>query len=252
MITTLPESWNAVVDVLVLGSGAAGLTAATLAHDGGAHVLVLEKADLVGGTTAVSGGMPWIPLNKHLADVGVTDTRDEAIAYIRRLSLGTEPDPALIETFVDTGAEMLDYLETKTPLRMSAPPGFADYYADQIGGKPAGRSMEPVPFDARAELGEAAALVRTSPHLPWLTMEEGGKFLTGRDLPDAGLAERRQDSDTRVLGSALVAALFKGLLDRGVAVQRSSAAQELVMVDGAVIGVRVHLDGWHGRADRGP
>jgi 3-oxosteroid 1-dehydrogenase len=239
MITSRPAAWDKVVDVVVLGSGAAGLTAAILAHDGGAEVLLLEKSDLFGGTTAVSGGMPWIPLNKHLTELGVTDTRDEAIAYIRRLALGTEPDPKLVETYVDTAAEMLDYLETKTPLKMSAPPGFSDYYADQPGGKPEGRSVEPVPFDARTELGEWASRVRTGPHLPWLTMEEGGKFLTGRDLPDADLAQRRQESDTRVLGAARAASLFKGVLDRGVEARSGSAAQELVVVDGAVIGVRV-------------
>ncbi len=239
MITSRPEAWDQVVDVVVLGSGAAGLSAAILAHDGGAEVLLLEKSDLFGGTTAVSGGMPWIPLNKHLTEVGVTDTRDEAITYIRRLALGTEPDPKLVETYVDTAAEMLDYLETKTPLKMSAPPGFSDYYADQPGGKPEGRSVEPVPFEAGAELGEWAPRVRVGPHLPWLTMEEGGKFLTGRDLPDADLAERRQASDTRVLGAALAASLFKGVLDRGVEARSGTAAKELVVVDGAVIGVRV-------------
>jgi 3-oxosteroid 1-dehydrogenase len=243
MITSRPTAWDRVADVVILGSGAAGLTAATLAHDGGAEVLLVEKADLIGGTTGVSGGMPWIPLNKHLAEVGVNDTREEALTYIRRLSLGTEPDPALIETFVDTAAEMLDYLETKTPLRMSAPPTFSDYYADQPGGKPAGRSIEPVPFDARGELGEWAPKTRTSPHLPWLTMEEGGKFLIGTDLPDADLAERRMKADERVLGAGLVAALFKGLLDRGVGVQTSSRATELIVVDGEVIGVAVLHDG---------
>ena len=239
MITSRPDAWDQVVDVVVLGSGAAGLSAAILAHDGGAEVLLLEKSDLFGGTTAVSGGMPWIPLNKHMTELGVSDTRDEAITYIRRLALGTEPDPKLVETYVDTAAEMLDYLETKTPLKMSAPPGFSDYYADQPGGKPEGRSVEPVPFEAGTELGEWAARVRVGPHLPWLTMEEGGKFLTGHDLPDADLADRRQASDTRVLGAALAASLFKGLLDRGVEARSGTAAKELVVVDGAVIGVRV-------------
>jgi 3-oxosteroid 1-dehydrogenase len=243
MLTTRPTTWDRVADVVVLGSGAAGLTAATLAHDGGAEVLLVEKAPLIGGTTGVSGGMPWIPLNKHLADVGVSDSREEAITYIRRLALGTEPDPALVETFVDTAAEMIDYLETKTPLKMSAPPTFSDYYADQPGGKKAGRSLEPVPFDARGELGEWAPKVRTSPHLPWLTMEEGGKFLIGTDLPDADLASRREQSDERVLGAGLVASLFKGLLDRGVAVQTSSRATDLIIIDGEVIGVAVEHDG---------
>ncbi len=243
MITNSPPEWDRVVDVVVMGSGAAGLTAATLASDGGAGVLLVEKAPQIGGTTGVSGGMPWIPGNAHLADLGESDSREEAITYIRRLALGTEPDPALVETFVDTAPEMMEYLEAKTPLRMTAPPGFSDYYADQTGGKMQGRSLEPVPFDARTELGDWAPRVRTGPHLPWLTMEEGGKFLTGRDLPDANLATERQANDVRVLGAGLVASLFKGLLERGVDVLTDSPVKELVVVDGAVAGVRVETGG---------
>jgi succinate dehydrogenase/fumarate reductase flavoprotein subunit len=237
MITSRPDRWDRVVDVVVVGSGAAGLTAATLAHDGGAEVVVLEKAPLIGGTTGVSGGMPWVPLNRHMADLGVDDSRDEALTYIRRLTLGREPDPALVETYVDTAPEVIDYLEAKTPLRMTAPTTFNDYYAHLPGGKLKGRSIEPAPFDAH-ELGEWAARLRTSPHLPWLTMEEGARFLRGEDMPDVELAGRRQADDVRVLGPALVAALFKGLLDRGVEVRTGEPVEDLVVEDGAVIGVR--------------
>jgi succinate dehydrogenase/fumarate reductase flavoprotein subunit len=243
MLST-PDRWGKVVDVVVLGSGAAGLTAATLAHDGGAEVLVLEKADLIGGTTGVSGGMPWIPMNRHMAEVGVSDSREEALGYIRRLTLGREPDQELIERYVDVAPEMLDYLEAKTPLRMSAPPTFNDYYAHLPGGKPAGRSIEPMPFDARAELGrDWAAKLRTSPHLPPLTMAEGAKYLRGDATPDVDLIVRRQESDVRVLGPALVGSLFKGLLDRGVEVRTSSPARELVVGDGEVVGVEAEHDG---------
>src|SRR5437763_12618349 len=127
---SVPDRWDEVADVVVLGSGAAGLSAAVLAHDGGADVVVLEKADLVGGTTGVSGGMPWIPMNRHMAEAGVEDARDEALTYLRRLTLGREPDPELLEVFVDTAADMIAYLEDHTPLRLSAPPMFSDYYAD--------------------------------------------------------------------------------------------------------------------------
>src|SRR5579871_197790 len=237
MITSRPDRWDRVADVVVLGSGAAGLAAATLASDGGADVVLLEKAALIGGTTGVSGGMPWIPLNRHMADVGESDSREEALTYIRRLTLGREPDPALIEVYVDTAPEMLDYLEAKTPLRMTAPTTFNDYYALLPGGKMKGRSIEPAPFDAH-ELGEWAPRLRTSPHLPWLTMEEGARFLRGEAVADADLAARRQGEDTRVLGPALVASLFKGLLDRGVEVHTGAPASDLVVEHGAVIGVR--------------
>jgi len=237
MINDRPQQWDRVADVVVLGSGAAGLVAATLAHDGGAQVVVLEKADLIGGTTGVSGGMPWIPMNRHMADVDVADSREDALTYIRRLTLGREPDPALVEVYVDTAPEMLDYLEAKTPLRMTAPTTFNDYYAHLPGGRWAGRSIEPAPFDA-GELGAWAPRLRTSPHLPWLTMEEGARFLRGEALPDMELAVRRQTDDVRVLGPALVAALFKGLLDRGVEVHTGAAVSDLVMVGGRVVGVQ--------------
>ena len=111
MITVKPDKWDRVVDVVVVGSGGAALVAATLAHDGGAEVLVVEKADMLGGTTAVSGGVMWLPNNHLMAAAGISDTRDDAIAYVTRLANGHEHDPALIETFVDTAPEMLAYLE---------------------------------------------------------------------------------------------------------------------------------------------
>jgi 3-oxosteroid 1-dehydrogenase len=243
MITEAPARWDRVADVVVVGSGAAGLAAATFAHDGGADVLVVEKAELIGGTTGVSGGMPWVPLNRHMAEVGVEDSRAEALTYLRRLTLGREPDPDLLEAYVDNAADVLAHLEAKTPLRMTAPPMFSDYFADLPGGKPRGRSIEPEPFDARTALGDWAPRVRTSPHLPWLTMEEGAKFLTGAGLPDLDLAARREADDVRVLGPALVAALFRGLLDRGVAVLTGCAVRDLVVVDGQAVGLRTDGDG---------
>ncbi|MEU8135429.1 FAD-dependent oxidoreductase [Streptodolium elevatio] len=231
------EGWDRTVDVVVLGTGAAGLSAATLAADGGAQVLVLEKAAMIGGTTGVSGGMPWVPCNHHLADVDETDSRDEALAYIRRLTMGRESDPALVETYVDTAAEMVAYLEAHTPVRFAAPPTFSDYYADQVGGKRRGRSLEVEPFDARTELGDWAPKLRTSPFMPRLTMAEGAKFGTP-DAPDLSILAEREAKDIRVLGPGLVAMLFKGLLDRGVPVLDRSPARELVTgPDGSVLGV---------------
>ncbi|MGH9029787.1 MAG: FAD-dependent oxidoreductase, partial [Acidimicrobiales bacterium] len=243
MTAATPREWDLVADVVVLGSGAAGLAAAVAARDAGAQVLLLEKTAMVGGTTAVSGGMPWIPMNRHMADVGVADSRHEALTYLRRLTLGREPDPALLEVYVDSAAEVMDHLETKTPLRMSAPPGFSDYYADLPGGKPEGRSVEPVPFDAAAALGEWAARLRTSPYLPWLTMEEGAKSVTGAHAPDLELQDSRRASDVRVLGASLVASLFKGLLDRDVEVLTGTSARELLFEGEVVAGMVVESGG---------
>jgi len=237
------EQWDLVVDVVVIGSGAAGLSAATLAADGGSTVLILERADMIGGTTGVSGGMPWVPLNRHLADVGMTDTPEEALTYIRRLTLGREPSAELVETYVEHAHQAIAYLEEHTPVAFSAPPMFSDYYADLPGGKACGRSIEPVPFPAAQELGEWAPLVRSSPIMPRLTMEEGGRYLAYGEAPDYGLVATREQEDVRVLGSALAAALFKGVLDRDVAVRTGVRVKELVTRDGTVVGVRAEEDG---------
>lgn len=238
MITVQPSHWDTVVDVVVLGSGAAGLSAAVAAHDAGAEVLVLEKAPLIGGTAGVSGGILWVPINRYAREAGLEDSREDALAYIRRLTLGREPDPELVEVYVDRAHEVIDRLAETTPLDFMVSHAFTDYYADLPGGRPeGGRSLEPEPFDARTELGEWAPSVRTSPHLARLTMAEGAKVLLGGELP-AGLAEQRERDDVRVLGPALVAGLFKALLDREVPVWRESPVDELVVVDGHVVGVR--------------
>ena len=238
------HGWDRLADVVVLGSGAAGMVAATVASDGGADVVLLEGTRMLGGTTGVSGGMPWIPLNRHLAELDVVDTREDALTYIRRLTNGREPDPRLVERYVDVAHEMLDYLEQRTPVRFTAPGTFSDYYADLPGGMPRGRSIEPVPFDARTELGEWASRLRTSPVMPPMTMEEGGLAAAFGEMPDADLIAKRTAEDVRTMGGALVAALFKGLLDRGVEVMTESPARELVVDgDGAVIGVRADRPG---------
>ena len=138
---------------------------------------------------------------------------------------------------------MIEYLEAKTPVRFYAPTTFNDYFEGIPGGKPAGRSIEPVPYDARTELGEWAQRTRTSPHLARLTMEEGAKYLRGDEPPDFDVITQRETDDVRCGGPALVASLLKGLLDRGVAIETGTAATDLVVVDGDVVGVLVEHDG---------
>ena len=239
MVTERPDGWDEITDVVVLGSGGAGLTAAVMAADGGADVTLLEKAPFLGGTTGVSGGMPWIPMNRHMDEIEVDDSRDEAIAYLRRLTQGKEPDPHLVEVFVDTAAEMMAYLEDHTPVAMLATRNFADYYADLEGGKRQGRSIEPHPYDAGAELAEWAERLRTSPYFPPITMDEGAVAdFKGGESPVMSLIAERTGTGVRTMGGALVAMLFKAVLERGVRVRTATPGRELVVDDeGAVIGV---------------
>jgi succinate dehydrogenase/fumarate reductase flavoprotein subunit len=239
--------WDHIVDVVIVGSGGAALTAATLAHDQGAEVLVVEKADMLGGTTAVSGGGVWLPGNHKMAEAGIDDSRDDALAYVRRVAAGSEPDPDQLEVFVDTAPEVLRYLEDHTPLSTHISP-LPDYYWPWgLPGQRAvpARCVEADPYPVRTELPDwADRLVSRG------TLMSLGKATTlTEDLlpPTPELAaelERREREDIRPKGAALIARLFKGLLERGVDTWMEAPARELVTDDtGGVVGVVVDRAG---------
>ena len=140
-------------DVIVLGTGAAALTAAIRASAGGASVGLFEKADAVGGTSAWSGGMVWIPMNPHMAELGIEDTREEVLTYLGSLSNGLIEEN-LAAALIDAGPEVVTWLEQNTPVQFQIIKDFPDYHPEHPGAKPGGgRSMEcPLfPFEELAE-----------------------------------------------------------------------------------------------------
>lgn len=241
MVIRKEINWNLETDVIVLGSGGAALTSAILAHDQGAEVIILEKADQVGGTTAFSGGIPWIPMNRYMKDLGMSDSKEAAKKLISHLTGGKEPDPAMVDVFIDNGWRMIDYLHENTPVRFSVPAGYGDYYADLPGGVKEGRSLDPLPFPLN-ELGEWSEKIRRNPIFPPLTLEEGGA-VDPSDIDFTIVAERMEQNIT-TMGRALVGGLFKAALDRGIETYLETPGKELVMNDdGAVIGVRAEQNG---------
>ncbi len=247
MIVGLPDAWDEVADVIVVGSGGAALTAATLAADGGARVLIVEQSEMIGGTTAVSGGVLWIPRNSHMADAGMDDSREEALAYVRHLAMGLEPDPELLEVFVDTAPVALSYLEQHTPLATTSLTLFPDYYFpyDVPGKKAGGRSVEPVPYPFGQELPEWRERLVSRGTL----MSLGSYTTLAEDLFASGDEElaaelvRREAEDVRPKGAALVGMLWKGLLSRDVSIRLGTRGRELVSVGGAVVGLRAEHEG---------
>lgn len=226
------------VDVIVLGSGAAGLTAALAASGHGASVLLLEKSDKIGGTSAWSGGMVWIPNNPYMAEAGIADSREEALLYLNSLSHDMI-DPALAEAFVDTGPEMVRWLEANTPVQFALLAEFPDYHPEHPGGKPGGgRSLECKLFSYDT-LGEAKDNITigydfgTAP----ITMEESplGRAIP-RKVPRQEMA-RRAGKDERGCGQALIGRLYKGCLDAEVEIITETRALELIVEDGKVAGV---------------
>jgi 3-oxosteroid 1-dehydrogenase len=221
-------------DVIVLGTGAAGLTAAMAAHDAGARVALYEKHDLVGGTTGLSGGVAWIPMNRFAAEAGVNDSRDEALAYLRSLSNGMLLEE-MAEAFIDTGAELIDWLEAATPLKLQLVRGYPDYHPERPGGKArGGRSIEPKMFAYEA-LGEWADRV-TGQDTPMSISETPLGGGTGVLAPE--VAADRMRRRVQGCGRALAGALLKGCLDRGVVPVTGARARSLILEGGAVKGVR--------------
>ncbi|MFN3470030.1 MAG: FAD-binding protein, partial [Novosphingobium sp.] len=160
----VPEqaNWDREADVVVLGSGGAAMTAAISAHDFGASdVVILERSGMVGGTTAMSGGMLWIPNNHHQREAGIADSDEEIVAYLDALAPGAL-DPETLWAFMQNGPEMLRYLADRTPVRLHAFTDFPDYQPYAPGAKPdGGRSLDNAAFSF-ARLGKWASRVNPS------------------------------------------------------------------------------------------
>jgi 3-oxosteroid 1-dehydrogenase len=134
-------------DVVIVGTGAAGLSAALRARSNGAKVLVLEKAPVAGGTTAMSGGCIWAPGHHYMGQLGVSDSREAVLAYIRAVApegWHNREEP-LWATFVDHVPEVLKFLEANTPLKFQ-PNRDPDPYAEEAGGRPFGRNVSAAPI----------------------------------------------------------------------------------------------------------
>jgi 3-oxosteroid 1-dehydrogenase len=134
-------NWHKEADVVILGAGCAGITAALAAQDAGAKVLVLEVQSIPGGTSRVSGGAVWIPNNPVMKQADLPDSREEALAYCRLLAQG-QADDDLIITFVDKSLVMLDFIIKTAPLKWFDI-GYPDYHPEWAGGKRRGRSISP-------------------------------------------------------------------------------------------------------------
>jgi succinate dehydrogenase/fumarate reductase flavoprotein subunit len=243
------EKWDLETEVLVVGTGGAALTAAILAYDNSAKVAVIERSDKVGGTTAVSGGGLYTPLNSHMAEKGYSDSREEVLKYCKTLVRGRSPDE-IVETFVDTASEMLKYMEEHTPAKFECTE-IPDYHADIEGAK-IGRTVGPLLFNIN-ELGESAKNLRRSPldfiPLTYTEMKEWEAFQKPQQIPLELVAKRKKEGLVG-LGEALIAAFYKACLDRGIKPILKTRALKLLMEGGQVIGLSAQQDGkdWYARA----
>ncbi len=245
-------------DAIVVGAGAGGLAAGCVAAAEGLKTLLIEKSPLVGGTTAVSGGMVWIPANPKMAAAGIEDSIENARRYLDRCA--PTRNAAAREAFLARGNEALAYLEARTALRLRPVLNYPDYYPDLPGATLGGRVLEPVDFDARV-LGRDFALLRR-PLAEFMLFD--GMMVARPDLPHFRAVLRSPRSAARVarlvaeygwqrltaprgtrlvLGNALVGHLLKSALDLKVSLRLGAQVARLAMREGAVAGVEIDRGG---------
>jgi len=246
------------VDVLVVGAGAAGMTAALVGSLEGLDVLLCEKSDRVGGTTATSAGTIWVPGTRQSREAGFTDNVADARRYLDAV-IGAAPDKRR-DTYLETGPRVVDYLDRRSEVKFTPYARHPDYLANRPGATIGGRPLAPLPFDGRL-LGADFALVRP-PIGEFMAL---GGMMIGRDdieplaRPFASLAALRAAASllwrhardrlryrrgTRLLmGNALVARLFYSLRRNGVPVWLNASLQELTVAAGRVCGAVLMVNG---------
>ena len=223
-------------DVVVLGTGVAGLVAAIAAHDEGAHVALYDKSELLGGTTAMSGGIIWMPNNHLQANAGIHDSREQALAYLDALSLDLI-DSDMAAAFVDNGPQALRYIHENTPCEFSLLATYPDYHPEHPGGLPGGgRSVDNLVFPYPS-LGDWADKIRNPRGAMPVALGEtplGG----ATSSPDPALLGERMANGENGMGLALVGGLLRACLDRGIEPHMGWRATQLLLDDGKVTGVR--------------
>lgn len=242
-------NWDREVDVVVVGTGAGGLLAGITAKRLGADVLVIEKSSTIGGTTAVSGGVIWVPRNHHMAEVGCEDSREDALRYVLRIADG-KSEPALIERYLDASPEMVRYVEETTAIRFESIPTYPDYHPELPGGRNGGRSLDNGLFDTNL-LGEHRELLRKNPttgKVP-ITIPEAmawGVFWNPFGIPYKEVSGRAKAGIVHG-GAGLCGKLLVASIALGVLPEVETAGVELVVEDGAVVGLVVEKRGVRSR-----
>ncbi|MGK2908200.1 MAG: FAD-dependent oxidoreductase [Sphingobium sp.] len=265
-------AWDKQVDALVIGSGLGALTAAVSLYEMGAKdVLVVEKADKFGGTSALSGGVIWTPCNRYARALGQKDSVEEAHAYLKRTIPEQMRRDDMLDAYLRNGPQMVDFLHERTHARYMSMDYYPDYHSHIEGSKMGNRALEPEPFDSSL-LGADNAIVShghriwyMGDRIPMTIMDgyaikvraRGWQWLVTKAILryafDWTWLLRNKKGRYRANGSAAVSRLYLSLKERGVEMWRNAPMMELVQEDGRVTGAVVMHQGTlvRIRADKG-
>jgi 3-oxosteroid 1-dehydrogenase len=245
------------VDVLVIGSGGGGMTAALAAHASGLDTLVIEKSSHFGGSTALSGGGIWVPGAPAQRRAGYVPSPDGVVDYLRRITDGLVSD-ARIQQYVDSAPEMMEFLERVSPwFEFVWKPGYADYYPELSGGSELGSTINVPPIDLRTLADEEQYLLAPlalAPRGIWLGPKELRSFYQVRQswagkgvlvkLVWRMIRARVFGDRIAAIGQSLAARLRLAMKDRGIPLWLDSPMTELLTDDdGTVTGAAVVKDG---------
>jgi succinate dehydrogenase/fumarate reductase flavoprotein subunit len=246
---------NSKVDLIVVGSGAAGLSCAITAKKRGLNVVVLEKEPVFGGTTALSGGVLWIPLNHHGVKQHPTDSVAAVTSYMMS-ETGSFYDESSVQAFIEAGPKMVDFFERETSMKF-IPTMYPDYHPNVSGGANIGRSILAEPYDIRGLGKDMARLKHPLKTITFIGMMFNSSnadlkhfFRFTKSLTSFLYVTKRLINHIKELvlfgravqvtsGNALAARLAKSALDLGILILTSSPVKKIVMEDEKAIGVVV-------------
>ncbi len=248
-------NWDHTTEVLVVGAGGGAMTAALVAKQAGLDVLVIEKTEYYGGSTAISGGGLWVPNNYLLQRDGLDDSLEKARTYLQH-TIGSRTPQTLQDAYLENAPEMVKYLASNSHVRFHRSVGYADYYPERPGGMADGRAIEGSPFDG-SKLGEDLAQLR-----PMSMKAPAGLAFTASEYNKLGMitstwAGKRTALKVGArtlfnvltgvkylaLGQALIARLRLSLKDENVPIWLNAPLKELVIENGACVGVVAERDG---------
>lgn len=251
----MSNRWDEQFDVVVVGSGAGGLTAGLTAQLEGLSAIVIEKTEVFGGSTSKSGGTIWIPNNLYLEKAGVGDSYEQAKTYLDA-TVGDRVPDSLKDAYLTKGPEMIQFLHDNTEhVKWEYTPDYSDYYPELPGGFSQGRAVEAQLFDLR-ELGDDLEKLRDS------GLPTKGMALKSSEFHKVNMIMRTWAGKTNALkvgmrlirtmltsykpttlGEALIARLYASLKDAKGEVWVSTPFKDLVYEDGRVTGVVAERNG---------